>query len=193
MGKRERHSRDGGGPDRFERLFRDHHAAVVAYVRRRAPRDVVDDVVAETFLVAWRRLDRTPEDEEVLPWLLGVARNVIATQGRGARRRDALVLRLRQTGMEPPSPPDPESGVDDPIIRALARLAPKDREALTLIAWDGLAPHEAARVLGEAPGTFRVRLHRARRRLRGLLQARAVPVSPSADRRSLVVEETAHD
>jgi len=191
MGEHERHSQDGGAPDRFERLFRDHHAAVVAYVRRRAPQDVVDDVVAETFLVAWRRLDRTPEDER--PWLLGVARNVLATQWRGARRRDALVLRLRQTRIEPQPPQGPESAGDDRVTAALARLAPKDREALTLVAWDGLAPREAAHVLGEAPGTFRVRLHRARSRVRGLLQARTAPMSPPADRRSLVVEETAHD
>ncbi len=59
---------------RFEGLFRDHHVAVVAYVRRRAPQDAVDDIVGETFLVAWRRLDCVPGEE--LPWLLAVARNV---------------------------------------------------------------------------------------------------------------------
>jgi RNA polymerase sigma-70 factor (ECF subfamily) len=75
---------------------------------------------------------------------------------------------------------------------ALAKLAPKDREALTLIAWDGLQPNEAALVLGEAPGTFRVRLHRARRRLRRLLEERPEPVQPASEPR-LRVEETTHD
>jgi RNA polymerase sigma-70 factor (ECF subfamily) len=72
---------------RFERLFRTHHAAVLAYVRRRASTERVDDAVAETFLVAWRRLDRVPD--EPLPWLLGVARKVLATGARAERRRRA--------------------------------------------------------------------------------------------------------
>jgi RNA polymerase sigma-70 factor (ECF subfamily) len=168
--------------DRFEQLFRSHHATVVAYVRRRAPADSVDDVVGETFLVAWRRLDHVPEDE--LPWLLGVARNVLATQRRGAVRRHALTLRLgsdSKPGASATAEPEASrslDGEDGPLRQALARLAPKDREALTLIAWDGLAPQDAALVLGESPGTFRVRLHRARRRLRGLLEERPQSAGP---------------
>ena len=70
---------------RFEGLFRDHHVAVVGYVRRRALQEAVDDIVGETFLVAWRRLDCVPDEE--LPWLSAVARNALATQRRGAGRR----------------------------------------------------------------------------------------------------------
>jgi RNA polymerase sigma-70 factor, ECF subfamily len=172
--------------ERFERLFRDHHRAVVAYVRRRAPGDIVDDVVDETFLVAWRRLERVPLEE--LPWLLGVARNVLATQRRGARRRQALTLRLGSSRGQAAVP----DLADDPggaLSTALARLAPKDREALTLIAWDGLSPHEAALALGEAPGTFRVRLHRARSRLRRALEERATRPHPAPR----IIEETAHE
>jgi RNA polymerase sigma factor (sigma-70 family) len=181
--------------DRFEALFRDHHVAVVAYVRRRAPQDAVDDVVGETFLVAWRRLDHVPPEE--LPWLLAVARNVLATQRRGALRRHALTLRLgRASAPRADAGDGVESGVADGIdgrlTAALARLAPKDREALTLIAWDGLQPHEAALVLGDSAGAFRVRLHRARQRLRALLEDRSEPARPAPSQR-LRVEEAAHD
>jgi RNA polymerase sigma-70 factor (ECF subfamily) len=179
--------------DRFEGLFRDHHVAVVAYVRRRAPQDAVDDIVGETFLVAWRRLDHVPAEQ--LPWLLAVARNVLATHHRGVVRRRALTLRLGRAGSgqaEPPPADRLETGDDARLTAALARLAPKDREALTLIAWDGLQPHEAALVLCESAGAFRVRLHRARRRLRGLLEERPEPARP-APSRTLRVEEAAHD
>jgi RNA polymerase sigma-70 factor (ECF subfamily) len=178
---------------RFEGLFRDHHVAVVAYVRRRAPQDAVDDIVGETFLVAWRRLDCVPAEE--LPWLLAVARNVLATQRRGAVRRSALTLRLGRAAVvrtEPPVGDRLESEVGGRLKTALSRLAPKDREALTLIAWDGLQPHEAAVVLGDSAGAFRVRLHRARQRLRALLEDRTEPARPAPSPR-IRVEEAAHD
>ena len=98
---------------RFEGLFRDHHVAVVGYVRRRAPQEAVDDIVGETFLVAWRRLDCVPDEE--LPWLLAVARNVLATQRRGAGRRRALTLRLGHAAVgraEPPVGDCVESAID---------------------------------------------------------------------------------
>jgi RNA polymerase sigma factor (sigma-70 family) len=167
-------ARPQDGADRFERLFRRQHAAVVAYVRRRAPADLVDDVVSETFLVTWRRLEHVPEEE--LPWLLAVARNVLATQRRGARRRRGLTAKLHGTSAAPAMVPALEScsgdadGVDRELLAALAKLSARDREALLLIAWDELESHQAAVVLGERPGAFRVRLHRARKRLRRLLE-----------------------
>lgn len=179
----------GAASERFEEIFLKHHAAVVGYVRRRAPAEAVDDAVGETFLVAWRRLDHVP-NEEPLPWLLAVARNVLATQRRGSRRRDALVLRLR--GAEPQLyTPAPSVGDGDGrVLEALTRLSEKDREALTLIAWDGLTPQQAAGVLRETPGTFRVRLHRARQRLRRLLdeERRAAPTPPAIEHRPRIGE-----
>jgi RNA polymerase sigma factor (sigma-70 family) len=176
---------------RFEQLFRRHHRAVVAYVRRRAPAEAVDDVVGEVFLVAWRRLDGIPEQE--LPWLLGVARNALATQRRGALRRRALTLRLGTAagagaGSANAATPASVDGVDDRLLAALAKLSVKDREALTLVAWDGLEPHEAAVVLGDSPGSFRVRLHRARTRLRRLLDERS-QLAPAISEHRLRVEE----
>jgi RNA polymerase sigma-70 factor (ECF subfamily) len=154
------HDLDATAAQRLEALFRQHHQAVSAYARRRVSADAADDVVANTFVVAWRRLDDVPED--ALPWLLAVARNVIATQRRGSMRRGALHARLQ--GAEPRGEAAAESGGH--VAAALARLAERDREAITLIAWDGLRPAEAAAVLGQSAATFRVRLHRARRRLR---------------------------
>jgi RNA polymerase sigma-70 factor, ECF subfamily len=115
--------------ERMERLFRCNYSTVVSYVRSRIPAETADDIVAETFLVAWRRLDVVPE--EPLPWLLGVARNVIATQQRGARRRTALCSRLEDAAGREEHAGAEELGA---VTAALASLPERDREALTLIA-----------------------------------------------------------
>jgi RNA polymerase sigma-70 factor (ECF subfamily) len=148
---------------RFEHLFRAHYGGVLAYAQRRAPSALADDVVAETFLIAWRRLESVPRQE--LPWLLGVARRVLANQ----RRRDATQERLAlQFPVEPASDVS-DVGLDAPLSRALSQLDEQDQELLRLIAWDGLTPAEAGRVLGWSPVRARVRLHRARGRLESLL------------------------
>jgi RNA polymerase sigma-70 factor (ECF subfamily) len=148
---------------RFEALFREHHPAVRAYARRRAPSEAADDIVSETFLVLWRRLDEVPESP--LPWLLGIARNVIGTAWRGAARRERLWLKA-QSGHAEAYGADEFEFADGPLLRALARLNEHDREALTLVAWEGLTPAQAAAVLGMRSDRFRQRLHRAGRRLR---------------------------
>jgi RNA polymerase sigma-70 factor, ECF subfamily len=145
-----------------------YRTSVVSYARRRTPAESVDDVVAETFLIAWRRLERVPADSP-LPWLLAVARNVIGTQRRGSSRRDALNMRLRESSTA--EAVDPSSAQETgPVAEAMARLGEKDREALELVASDGLKPREAAAVLGMSSSTFRARLHRAKRRLGRLLE-----------------------
>ncbi len=145
---------------RLEAVFCDHFSAVRSYARRRAPESMVDDVVAETFFVAWRRIDDLPND--VRPWLLGVARKTLSTQLRSARRRTSLVEKL--SAAEPPGA-FLHDGPDTGLIGALQRLSPTDQEVLALAAWEGLRPREAAVVLGVSPAWYRVRLHRARRRL----------------------------
>lgn len=147
---------------RFEALFREHHSAVRAYARRRVPSEAVDDIVSETFLVVWRRLDQVPEP--ALPWLLTIARNVVGTEWRGAARRKRLWLKA-QSGHVEGYDPEPDIA-DGRVLGALARLKERDREALTLVAWDGLTPAQAAVVLGEPSDRFRQRLHRAGNRLR---------------------------
>lgn len=180
---------DQSQPDRerFERLFRSYHAAVHSFTRRRIGPEGVEDVVAETFLVAWRRLRDVPDDP--LPWLLGVARNVIATKLRGDARRLRLQARAQaayqaayQLPVAEPLPDQTDAGL---IAAALSRLNEADREALTLIAWDGLTPSQAAAVLGIPVNRFRVRLHRAGKRLRWALEAEADDASLSGESSSL--------
>jgi RNA polymerase sigma factor (sigma-70 family) len=148
---------------RFDALFDQHYAAVRAYVARRSSTaSVVDDVLSETFLVAWRRIGSVPADG--LPWLLGVARRVLANQRRGEVRRGALVQLLAST--LPRSPiAEPTGEVFGELGDAIAALSPRDREALLLVAWEGLDPQRAARVVGCAPAAFRARLYRARRQV----------------------------
>jgi RNA polymerase sigma-70 factor, ECF subfamily len=154
-------------PSDFERVFNECYAPVLRYVARRVAADAVQDVVSDTFLVAWRR--REELRGEPLPWLLGIARRVAATQRRGSQRRDALQERLRAQ----PPPPATIGAVEarDPrLAQALAFLPERDREALMLIAWDGLDHRTAARVMGCSTGSLTVRLHRARRRLARVLE-----------------------
>jgi RNA polymerase sigma factor (sigma-70 family) len=145
----------------FEALFDAHHRAVRTYALRRGAGASADDVVAETFLVAWRRLEAIGEDP--LPWLFGVARRVLANERRGERRRLALFDRL--LGVDGQPSPEPTAVLDERLRGALAALSPAGREALPLVAWEGLSPERAARAAGCSAATFRVRLHRARRRV----------------------------
>jgi RNA polymerase sigma-70 factor (ECF subfamily) len=169
---------------RFEALYRAHAGVVRTYVRRRSDVEGADDLVAEVFLVAWRRLGDVPEDP--LPWLLGVARRVLANRRRGASRDAALLDRIT---FEPASPASDESGGLESaraIARALSALRESDREALLLVAWEGLSPGQAARVLGVRPNTFAARLSRARRRF---AQALAAEGGQSAQQNSPVRTE----
>lgn len=155
---------------------------MLAYARRRTTREAADDVVAEVFLVAWRRADEVPE--RPLPWLLGVARRVLANQRRGEHRGDALRDRIRGEQLAGVRSP-PGDDVPSPAVRALWSLGASDQELLMLIAWDGLSRAEAAEALGISVGTLAVRLHRARRRL---TKARAATsgTDPASDRPSAV-------
>jgi RNA polymerase sigma-70 factor (ECF subfamily) len=168
-------------PD-FEELFNGCYELVYRYAARRVAPDAVQDVVSETFLVAWRRHEELRG--EPLPWLLGIARRVAATQRRGSARRDALRERLSS---EPASlPADGRASLHDSrLALALASLSERDREALTLVAWDGLNHRTAASVMGCSTGSLTVRLHRARRRLARVLDAeQAQPVEICEQARS---------
>jgi RNA polymerase sigma-70 factor, ECF subfamily len=163
--------------ERFERLFDQHYRAVCAYALRRAVPGDADDVVAETFFIAWRRLEEVPA--EAKPWLLGVARRVLANQRRAAGRRAALIARVAGAA---PGAADRPTGT--PVLRALALLSGRDREVLLLTAWEGLSLEEATAVMGCSRTATKVRLHRARRRLRGKLdQLQSEPASPRTTRR----------
>jgi len=156
---------------RFEELYRRHFRAVLRYALARVEPESAKDVAAETFLIAWRRLPDVPDD--AAPWLFGVARKVIAGQLRSDARRSALYLRLEAAGGGPASSADigEEIAQRDVVLAALARLDENDREALRLIAWDGLTSKAAAEVAGVTRLAFGVRLHRARRRFAAALDA----------------------
>jgi RNA polymerase sigma factor (sigma-70 family) len=145
----------------FEELFAAHYWAVRAYVLRRAPRASAEDVIAETFLIAWRRLDALGEDP--LPWLFGVARRVMANQQRAERRRGALTARLQGLIAGESNHWDPPTAMSEELAAAMIGLSAQEREALLLVAWEGLEPGRAARAAGCSAAAFRARLHRARR------------------------------
>jgi RNA polymerase sigma-70 factor (ECF subfamily) len=162
---------EDGRAQRFTAVYRQCYPAVLAYARRRAEEQVARDVAAEVFLVAWRRLPEVPEAP--LPWLLGTARFVLANASRGQRRAELHLA--RSISMQPPPPaPDHADAVAERhrVLAALRQLAPADRELLLLTAWEGLDVAAAAGVVGCSPATARVRLHRARRRLRTHLETR---------------------
>jgi RNA polymerase sigma-70 factor, ECF subfamily len=166
-------------PQRFEADFRRFAGHVHSYVLRRADPELAQDVTAETFLIAWRRRQQAPE--QPLPWLYGIARRVLANERRAANRRDALAGRLAAE-----TPPRTVGSDAQEVLAAVARLSEKDCEALLLTAWEGLSSREAAEVLGCSPGTFAVRLHRARRRLaRILAQARGEQTNPACPEHSV--------
>lgn len=156
---------------RFGRLYRAQARAVLAYALRRVddPEDAAD-AVAETFLIAWRRLDQVPIGEGERLWLYSVARRVTANARRAERRRTQLGKRLaEELRTEPAANAEPGGDAAD-VLRAMNDLTEEDRELLMLVSWEELSPGQAARVLGISSLAARSRLHRARRRLRRLLE-----------------------
>jgi RNA polymerase sigma-70 factor (ECF subfamily) len=158
---------------RFSRLYREQGRAVLAYALRRVgSHEDAADVVAETFLIAWRRLGEVPVGAGARLWLYAVARRVIANLHRTERRRTRLGQRLAESlRTELATHPAPE-GEGAEVLRAMSGLREEDRELLLLVSWEGLSPGQAAQVLGVSSLAARSRLHRARRRLRVLLEER---------------------
>jgi len=165
----------GSVDDLVADAYRTCGTAVLGYaLRRSASREDAFDVVAETFAIAWRRRAEMPADpEETRPWLFGIARRCLANTARTTERAGRLGARLAESlaGAAVPEPSAVSEGrADSRVVReALAQLSPEDRELVTLIAWEGLTPAQAATALGLTAGTARVRLHRARTRLRTAL------------------------
>jgi RNA polymerase sigma-70 factor (ECF subfamily) len=161
--------------DQFVRLYKAYYAGVLAYARRRVGEDAAADVAAETFLVAWRRPTSVPD--QPLPWLLGVARNVVLNEQRRLRRQDRVTSKIAVLA------PDASVEFEDRVVdssamaEAFGELSAKEREALQLVAWDDLSIRDAATVVDCTAPAFAVRLHRARRHLETLLTAN----SPRAD------------
>lgn len=173
----------------FEDLFRRTRIDLLRYLTRRtrSPEEAAD-LLAETYLVAWRRLEAIPAGDEARLWLFGVARNLLKKGASRSRAAELLVERLalelraaRQAG-------DAATEDRSQLVRAaFARLGEVDREILMLTAWEGLAPGQIAGVVGMSANRVRVRLHRARTRLRRELR----PVKPPPPHRAAVVSTRA--
>ena len=166
---------DGGtsAVEWFDQLFVAHSADLYRFaIRRTVSRQDAEDLVAEVFTVAWRRLEDLPTGDETRLWLFGTARLVLQNQWRSRRRQRHLLERLRRTATAEESN-EQLAGLDGTtdVGDAMSHLADRDREVLLLAAWEGLAPQEIAVVLDVSAETARKRLQRARSRLRKTLQS----------------------
>jgi RNA polymerase sigma-70 factor (ECF subfamily) len=168
--------------ERFEAIYKAQAGAIRSYARRRLDAAEADDVVADVFLVVWRRIEQAPADP--LPWLLGIARRVLANRRRAESRSEALQNRLRNEALVRSPDGDPEGELA--TIRALGTLSELDQELLLLIAWEGLSRSQLAAALGLGQGTVRMRLHRARQRFAQALAAQ--DAGAAADSQSSVLE-----
>ena len=171
--------------ERFTEIFDGHFGPIHRFLYRRVGRDAADELAAETFAVAFRRRHSyDPAKAGVRPWLFGIATNLVRHHVRGERRR---LLAYARTGVDPVFHPDLEAvdarvdaGAMGPkLALALATLRAADRDVLLLYAWADLGYEEIAQAIGVPVGTVRSRLHRARRRIRELLEFGGQ--SPGAD------------
>ncbi|TMR09869.1 RNA polymerase sigma factor [Nonomuraea turkmeniaca] len=169
-------------PAAFSTLFDRHAPELHRYVTRRLGDSLADDVVAETFLAAFRRLGRyDTAHRDARPWLYGIAANLI---GKHRRAEVRAYRALARSGVDPVAESYAERvesrvsarAAHRDLAGALAVLSPEDREVLLLIAWADLSYEGVARALGIPVGTVRSRLHRARRKTRAALGG----VDPSA-------------
>ena len=153
--------------DRLTSAYQQHAADLLRYLLRRAHNtDDAADLLAQIYLVTWRRIADLPDGEDARPWLFGLAHHVLNNHRRGQGRHLALAGRLREelrTFPSSPSEPDPRA---EALSTALARVPAQDRDLLLLTVWDGLTTQEAAQALGILPATARSRISRVRDRLR---------------------------
>lgn len=159
---------------RFTALWETCAGRVLTYARRHADPDLAQEVVSDTFLVAWRRLADVPNDP--LPWLLVTARNTLSNHRRAGNRRALLHADLVRLARATEQAPAADVTVTDraEVLAALATLSVAEREALLLVAWDGLTPAQAAQVADCSASAFYARLFRARQRL----HAATTPIDP---------------
>lgn len=153
---------------RFVEIYEAFYRPVHAYCRRRSTPDVADDIVAETFLVAWRRIEEVPEGSQALPWLYGVAFRVLGNQWRGTSRRKKLSKKLSSIGHQAPPPPSAvviAQSESTQVVEALTALKRTDREILLLAAWEELPQADVAVVLNISVEAVRQRLSKAKKNL----------------------------
>lgn len=161
----------------FTVLYEQHYGDVLRYLARRAGAEAAAEVAAETFLTAWRRLEAVPVHQP-LPWLYVTARKCLANEVRKQERRQRVDARMRleagTSGQADAGPDGLVTGQPD-VLGALATLPPNDQEALRLTEWEQLDMATAARAAGCSVTAFKVRVHRARRRLARAVDKQAAP------------------
>ena len=156
------------GETEFRMLYDRHYDAIHSYFVRRSGTSSAQDLTAEVFLVAWRRIEDVPRGEETLLWLYGVAANVAAHQRRSIARGARLETRLRSVptnGIDEPEPQVVRRAEYDQVLAATARLRPADQEILRLAAWEELPHDQISRLLGCSVSAVDQRIHRAKKRL----------------------------
>lgn len=165
--------------ERFRGLYADTYPQVLRFAQRRVHPSHAEDVVADAFLVAWRRLEEAPSrTDDTRAWLFGIARHCLLNTRRGLGRQDALAVRI--AGVSPPGEADVAE--DDAAAQRLdlaaawRRLTAGEQETLSLTVFEDLTSPQAARVLGITAASYRLRLLRARRALRRHLE-QAAPCS----------------
>jgi RNA polymerase sigma-70 factor (ECF subfamily) len=163
-------------PGRFAEIFDRHVDPIGRYVVRRLGQARTDDIVSEVFRVAFEQRGSFRADQpSALPWLYGIAANVVRREHRDASRHLAALRRMAGRGsvsgdplLESADRIDARNDAGE-LVGALASLTSDEREVLFLVAWEQLTPTEIANVLGVPPGTVRTRLLRARRAVRAYL------------------------
>ena len=152
----------------FERIYRSHAQAVFAYCARRTSVEDAKDATADVFAVAWRRFDDLPNDDGQLPWLYGVARNVLKDRNRSSRRRDRLTAKVaahHEPTVEGPEPQVVRSSEHDAVLSAIARLPEKDQEIIRLVEWEGLSREQVADMMYVGRAAIDKRMARAYKKL----------------------------
>jgi len=159
----------GSNESQFRVMYNRHFEAVARYCLRRLPEQVAHDAVSEVFLTAWRRFEAMPSGDEGLPWLYGVARNVVRNVDRAQRRSTRLSARV----MTQPHYPEPSPEIqivrneqDTELLAALGSLKPDDQEVLRLRAYEGLSMREISAAIGCTEEAAKKRVSRALARLR---------------------------
>ena len=150
----------------FEELYRATRYDLLAYVMRRS-RNAEDaaDILADTYLIAWQKLEKVPVGDEARPWLFGVARKLLLKGSTRRRVAHPLVERLAEELHRIQSTTSTEHQMTSVLRAMLGTLSETDREILTLTAWEGLTPKQIGKAMGLPANAVRVRLYRARRRL----------------------------
>jgi RNA polymerase sigma-70 factor (ECF subfamily) len=161
-----------GEPSVFAVLYERHMARVLGYLRRRVGAELAEDLTAEVFVRAFRgRSNYGVQHDTALPWLLGIASNLIGDHRRAERRRLGVVAEMAgRAAHELQSPTEPSAALSAEVAGALKRLPVADRDALLLVVWGELSYEETARALGIPIGTVRSRIARARSKLSGGLE-----------------------